>query len=118
MADIILQSGLVDEVWFIPCFAHPSDKELAPVEHRLQMAKFLEGEGVKISDIEIARRRKSYTIDTVRALQAEYPSYEFFWIIGSDIVATKSYLKWKDWNKLRRLVKFLVGSTPDITMLY
>lgn len=111
-ARIVLRSKFVDEVWLIPCFAHSFDKELALVKHRWQMAKFLETKRVRVSDVEIRRGGKSYTIDTVRELRLQHPHYEFFWIIGSDIVKTKSYKKWKDWKKLLRLIRFLVIIRP------
>ena len=112
VARLFLRKKLVDEIWLIPCFAHPFNKELASVEHRWRMAKLLEGKRIKVSDIEIARGGKSYTIDTVRELYVKYQDCEFSWIIGSDIVKTKSCKKWKDWGKLRELIDFLVIVRP------
>jgi len=76
------------------------------------MTKLLGNKNIKAMNIEIRRGGRSYTIDTVRALKKKYPSYKFFWIIGSDIIKTKSYKKWKDWESLFWLIRFLVIMRP------
>jgi len=51
-----------------------------------------------VSDIEIKRGGKSYTVDTVGYLRREYPSDELFLFMGSDMLL--SFDKWKDWNRI------------------
>ncbi len=83
IARLLLRKGLVDEVWLIPCYRHSFGKPLSSPEDRWQMAKLLEGRGVKVSDVELLRKGKSYTIDTIKTLKEKHPDYQFFWVIGS-----------------------------------
>ena len=78
----------LDAVWFIPC-ARPPHKpasDLAPDVDRLAMLRLaLAGEPrFDALSIEFDRPGKSYTLDTVRALQALHPGVEFVFIIGAD----------------------------------
>ena len=116
IANLLLKKKLVEEVWLIPCFEHSFGKPLSLPEHRFKMALLLENKKIRVSDIEFRRRGKSYTVDTIKALKKEYPSCEFFWIVGSDIVKTKSYERWKDWPELASLVKFLVVPRVDFAL--
>ncbi|MGN1002232.1 MAG: nicotinate (nicotinamide) nucleotide adenylyltransferase [Oscillospiraceae bacterium] len=60
----------------------------APAERRLEMAKvaFSGLENTLVSDMEIARGGKSYTADTLRALQARYPGADFTLLMGTDML--------------------------------
>lgn len=95
-----------DQIWFMPCFRHPFNKKLSSPTKRLQMAKYLENEKIKVSDFEIERRSTSYTIDTLNALKAQYPNDHFSWIIGTDQI--NNFTKWKDWKKIIDKFKLIV----------
>ncbi len=112
IARLLLKKKIVEEVWLIPCYRHPFGKPLASSKHRWQMTKLLEEPGVKTKEVEICRKGKSYTIDTVRILKEKYPDYQFFLVIGSDILKTCSFLNWKHWSELSFLVEFLVVERP------
>lgn len=112
IAEKVLEKRLVDEVWLIPIFKHSFGKKLARVEDRWQMVKFLKGDKIKINDIELQRKGKSLTIETVKILIEKYPSCEFTWIIGSDIVKSREYKRWDNWDELFSLTKFIVVSRP------
>lgn len=112
IARILLRRNAVDEVWLIPCYEHSFGKPLCLPKHRWEMTKFLEEPGITACDIEILRKGISYTADTVRILKRKYPEYQFFWILGSDIVKSGKYKKWKDWRKLSLSVNFLIVLRP------
>lgn len=63
----------------------PPHKEMAADsasgEHRMEMSRlaFGEGDGLVVSDIEIARGGKSYTSDTLRAFMDAFPARSLFW---------------------------------------
>lgn len=61
-----------------------------------------------ISDDEIARGGKSYTIDTVRRLRARMPGAQFFLPIGSDMLAT--FRQWRGYRELMQSVTLVVHS--------
>lgn len=83
------EKAKLDKVLIIPTFVppHKMAKELASCEERLEMCKktFFE-EIFSVSDIEIKREGKSYTIDTLIALEKLYQNSKFFLIIGSDML--------------------------------
>jgi nicotinate-nucleotide adenylyltransferase len=63
-----------------------------------------------VSDIEVKREGRSYTIDTVRGFKKKYPRDELYFIIGSDLL---TYLAdWKDLHDVTKLVKFIVVTRP------
>ncbi|HEY4485571.1 MAG TPA: nicotinate-nucleotide adenylyltransferase [Nitrospiria bacterium] len=66
----------LDRVLLIPSYRPPhKSKEVTPALHRLAMVRLaVEGHpGLEASDLEVVRRGKSYTIDTVRELEGRYP---------------------------------------------
>lgn len=95
----------LDQVWLMPYFAHSWDAVVASPADRFAMAKLLEEPGIAVSDEEIKRQQKSYTIETMRRLRTRY-SHSFFWIVGSDVF--KEFSRWKEPDALPREVTFLV----------
>lgn len=77
-------------------------KDSATAEQRLYMtgllAKIL---GAEVSDIEIARGGKSYTVDTLTALSLEYPGNELWLIVGTDMFLTLE--EWKNPERIFEL---------------
>jgi nicotinate-nucleotide adenylyltransferase len=65
---------------------------------------------LKISDIELKRPSRSYTIDTLRTLKKESPEDSFYFIIGLD--AFLDIESWKEPSSLLELVHFEVVSRP------
>lgn len=87
-----VQGMELDKLLVIPA-AQPPHKEMqTPVSanDRLEMCRlaFRGMEGVEISDIEISRGGKSYTVDTVTSLCEKYPDDELFLLVGTDMVLT------------------------------
>jgi nicotinic acid mononucleotide adenylyltransferase len=65
-----------------------------------------------LTDIEIQRSGKSYSIDTVRAIRQEYgPETALFFIIGLD--AFLDLPSWKEAETLLRICHFVVISRPS-----
>lgn len=91
------QLGL-DKVIIIPTFTppHKSSKDLAGVEHRLNMCKLavINLSDYEVSDIEILRKGKSYTYQTLTALKELYPNDIFYLITGADMFLAIN--KWKN----------------------
>ncbi len=98
IAKQILKQFLLDEVWLMPCYSHPFNKRLSAPIHRLSMTKYLEEKNIKASDFEIQQKKTSFTIDTLRNLSKQFPSYTFYWLIGSDQLP--SFPKWKNWQEI------------------
>jgi nicotinate-nucleotide adenylyltransferase len=88
--------------------------ETADLAHRLAGARAMANErGMVVSDAE-TRIGAQYTIDTVRALKARYPSVRFVWIMGADSLA--SFHRWRGWTQIMREVPVAVVSRPWISL--
>lgn len=100
-----LRQRLAEEVWLMPCRRNPlkDGGELMADSKRLDLLKKAVGyykeetEGrIRICDMELSMPMPSYTSDTLRRLQSNYPDCNFRLICGAD-----SYLgfkRWKDWQ--------------------
>ncbi|HJT22332.1 MAG TPA: nicotinate-nucleotide adenylyltransferase [Nitrospira sp.] len=108
----------LDRVLFIPAGAppHKPDKDLAPAGDRFEMVRLAvdHDDRLGISDVEINRKRKSYTIDTIHLLSGQYgKNTELFFVIGID--AFVEFPTWKSPDELLLLCHFVVVSRPGST---
>lgn len=97
----------LDKMIIIPSFI-PPHKELSKstpdAVFRYNMARiaFQNFPNTEINDIELRRKGKSYTIDTITELKKVYPDASFNLIIGSDM-----YLTLLDWHRGDELVRMV-----------
>jgi len=101
-----LELTKINQVWLIPCFAHPFAKNLTSANHRLKMARFLAAKNILVSNIEIKQKKTNYTIDTINLLKNRCPQHHFSILIGSDNLS--GLPKWKNFKKLIKENNFLV----------
>ena len=102
----------LEKVIFIPSFLppHKIDEEIPSAVQRQEMVRLaIKGNAqFTVSDMEIRRGGRSYTIDTMEALQQSHPGAELYFLTGLD-----SFLEirtWKDWDRLLTLCSFVVLS--------
>lgn len=97
-AQFAVEQLALDRLLFIPANIppHKEDHEIVEPEHRLAMTRLaIAGNpAFELSDVEIARDGKSYTIDTIRALLNSHNPSELFLLIGLDMLAI--FDTWKD----------------------
>lgn len=116
LADEVRQKLALDKIFFIPVYlpVHKDTDDLLPAKERFKMVKLaLKGNPYfEALDLEVKRKGRSYTIDTLRALRQGYSGVKkFFFIVGSDAIG---YLdSWKDINEVMKLAKFVVASRPN-----
>jgi len=108
----------LDKIVFIPTALppHKDSLNIALADKRLKMLK-LAIKGNKhftVSDIEIKRKGRSYTIDTLKELKQKYSRDELYFIIGSDLL--KYLNEWKDLNEIIKMVKFVVATRPGFPL--
>jgi nicotinate-nucleotide adenylyltransferase len=88
VAESASESLNLDKVLFIPCASppHKSSILLADPGCRLEMVKLATSGNThfEVSDVEIERGGRSYTVDTLRALTALFPHAELYLLIGID----------------------------------
>ncbi|MFO8111069.1 MAG: nicotinate-nucleotide adenylyltransferase [Desulfosalsimonadaceae bacterium] len=106
----------LDHIHFIPAATppHKGKEELASDTDRFAMLTLaIEGAaGFSVSDAEMKRSGRSYTIDTVRDLtQKVSASTQCFLIVGLD--AFLEIDTWKDYTALFEAISFIVMSRPD-----
>lgn len=90
-----------DAVWVVPADTPPHKQASAtPAALRLAMCACFKPlfPGLVVSDIEIGRGGKSYTVDTVAALQQQYPGVRVYLCIGSDMLLT--FTEWRSYRTL------------------
>ena len=109
----------LDEVWFIPSFIPPHlerkhSKVITNAKARIEMVRLAieEEPGFELSLVEYEREGKSYTYDTVTALQHKHPQHDFYFIIGGDMV--NDLPKWYRFEELRASLKFLATSRAGV----
>ncbi len=104
----------LDKIIFIPTALppHKDNLNIAPADSRLKMLKLaIKGNRYfAVSDIEIKRRGRSFTIDTLKELKRKYSRDELYFIIGSDLL--KYLNEWKDLNEIIKMVKFVAATRP------
>lgn len=104
----------LDRIIFVPAYfpPHKQNSDIAEAKHRLAMVKLAtsDNSNFSVSDLEIKRDGRSYTIDTIKELKVAYPKDDLYFIIGSDLL---EYLdEWKDLDEIIKLVKFIVATRP------
>jgi len=114
LAEEVREKLGLDKIIFIPAALppHKDDADIAPAFDRLKMLK-LAIKGNKffgVSDIEIKRKGRSYTIDTLNELKNKFTDDELYFIIGSDLL--KYLNEWKDLGEINKMVKFIAATRP------
>jgi len=109
VVEALAKNTQFDEVWIVPTFSHPFDKNLIDFSHRVKMCELnfgsLLGKKIKICSIEGELKKfPSYMIDTVRALQKKYPTVHFTIVVGSD--CKKELPQWKNFEELKKEADF------------
>ena len=99
-----LQTGALDEVWWMPTYRHAFGKQLVGFEQRVALCELATRDLRRVHILEIERELGglSRTIDTVIELERRHPGARFTLIVGSDILAERH--AWKDWEGLMRRV--------------
>jgi len=104
----VLATAHVDEVWMVPTFKHPFEKQLVPFSDRAKMCELAASpfKAVRVSRVEEELGGESYTLRTMRALKERHPDHRFSLVIGADLVAERE--RWHGWAELKELVPFIV----------
>ena len=105
LAEEVKTKANLDKIIIMPSGVspHKSSNSLIESAHRLEMcALAFEGEDYIISDLEIRREGKSYTVDTVTELKKIYPDDELYLIMGSDMLLC--FHKWYRYEDILSMV--------------
>ncbi len=104
LADFVTKKLSLGKMLIIPAALSPFKTSSGATESdRLSMCSlaFFE-EHYEISDIEIKRGGKSYTVDTVKAVKELYPHSKLYLLIGSD-----QLLSFNKWYRFEEILSFV-----------
>lgn len=104
----------VDEVWFVPTYAHVFGKQLVDFEHRVAMCELAVaplGARARVlrAEHDLAQRPgfvASRTLDLIDHLQAVTPDASLRLVVGSDILGETD--KWYRWDEVTRRAPLIV----------
>ncbi|CAM3943590.1 nicotinate-nucleotide adenylyltransferase [Lederbergia lenta] len=106
IANEVLHHLALDEIHFMPNQEPPHKNRVSgtTAEDRVRMLELsISGNSqFLVEKIELERNGRSYTIDTMKILQETNPDYDYYFIIGADMV---EYLP--NWHKVDELVKLI-----------
>lgn len=109
----------LERLLFVPAATppHKSDPELTPAEIRLEMVRATVHDDplLGVTDVELRREGRSYTVDTLRHFREEEPDAELWFLTGVDQLAELH--AWKEPDEVARLAHLGVmarkGREPD-----
>lgn len=115
LAETALNSFALDEIRFLPC-AQQALKDARPTaaKDRCAMLRLALAREPRftLDSREVRRGGRTYTFDTLTALQAEEPQTRFWFIMGMDSVC--SFPKWHRAAELIGKCEFIVFDRPGI----
>jgi nicotinate-nucleotide adenylyltransferase len=104
----------LEKIYFVPTFVppHKTTPGMASAHDRLKMLELgvNDNKFFSISDVEIKRGGKSYTIDTLRYFSDTFPLFDLYFITGSDLFSEIE--SWKDYKKIFGVSNFAVIERP------
>lgn len=114
IAQMALERMHLTKVLFMPAYIppHKNPHAVAGAKHRYNMVKLAiaDNPDFEISDFEISKKGKSYTIDTMTHLRQLYRDAKLYFIIGGD---TLSQLPtWRYIDDILKIAEFIVVNRP------
>ena len=104
----------LQKIYFIPAAVPPHKRQTieASPAHRMEIVHLAieDNPAFSVSDVELSREGKSYSIETILHFRRHYPEAELFFILGID-----SFLEvttWKRYQELFSLCHFVVLNRP------
>lgn len=94
---------------------HVDEKKTIDAHYRVEMIKLAiaDNPNFSVELIELERTEKSYSYDTIQLLKQRHPDYEYYFIIGGDMV---DYLStWHRIDELIHEVQFVGVARPGYT---
>lgn len=115
VATMALKKLQLDRVWCLVSPQNPlKDRAATDIATRLAAAKILLAHPrIDVLDLE-SRLGTQYSIDTIRALKARYPSVHFVWLIGADNMAHLHH--WRGWREIMETLPLAVYPRPNKTL--
>jgi nicotinate-nucleotide adenylyltransferase len=117
LAQAVMKSGIVNEVWFMPCFSHMFGKNMVNFEHRFNMCNLVSaklGNRYFVSRYEASNGAENRPTYITMKEMTKISDNDFYIVIGADN-ANKIDL-WKFSEEIRREFPFIVHSRKGVTL--
>lgn len=116
VAETVQERLALEMILFMPAHSppHKEGEPVASTMHRLNMLQLAVAANshFRVSDVEIRRGGKSYTIDTLRSLRGLYPGDTLFLIVGSDNL--RIFPAWKEPEEVLKSSRVVVIDRPGL----
>jgi nicotinate-nucleotide adenylyltransferase len=104
----------LDAFVFLPAFHAPHKPDRQPTSefHRFTMLCLATAndKNISVSTLELDKREKRYTIDTLKELKERHPGDEIFFVMGADSWA--DIRTWREWENVLLSSNHIVVSRP------
>ena len=118
IAEFIRDNYKLDKILFIPSGNPPhKNQDITDKYDRYNMVLLstINNDDFIVSDIEVKRDDKTYTIDTLKNLKQIYKDAEIYFITGADAICDIE--TWKDVEGNFKLANFIAATRPGISLL-
>ena len=114
MADTAMRKFNLDRVYFVPANdPYMKGPKVTPAGDRLILVSAACGLDYYPSACEIIRGGPSYTVDTLRYFQKQFPDAELYFIFGAD--SFLQITQWQEYEYIMDNAKIIVFTRPDVT---
>lgn len=113
MSEYLREEMGMDKILFIPT-GNPPHKTwgVLDAEDRMEMVKIAvaDNPAFEVSDVEVRNKEISYSVDTVKKLQKQYPEDQLVFLVGSDILPELK--TWRRFDELAKAIEFVIAVRP------
>lgn len=116
-AECVRYQFRLEKVIFVPTGRPPhKDRKVTDPYDRLAMTRLAVASNphFEVSDIEVRKKRISYTIDTIEKMKEFYPFSRLYFITGADAVL--EILTWRNIEKLLSMCNFIAATRPGYNL--
>jgi nicotinate-nucleotide adenylyltransferase len=110
MGEYILSEGIVDEVWYMPCYEHMGGKNLVSAHHRLAMLELAlsHNPSLKVFDYEIKHKLSGETYFFAKKIEQDpiRENHRFMFVMGQD--NANNFDRWYNFEFLEKMLPFIV----------
>jgi nicotinate-nucleotide adenylyltransferase len=115
LAQQTLEKLKLNKVIFVPTYIppHKGNRKIASAEARFKMAMLAtqDNSNFEVSDLEIRRKGRSYSIYTLEELRRKFGvQTRLFFIVGADLL--DELYTWKDIGQILKIARFVAVTRP------
>lgn len=116
IANEIINTGIIDEVWIMPCYKSMSGKKLEDSDHRLNLCQIAininNNNKIKLCNFEIKNQLVGQSYDIIKKFYENYSTKnKFYFLIGADNAVNIE--RWNNYEKLLQIIPFIVIPRKD-----